>query len=997
MNCQNFRQFSELYEVSPRNENCKPKTKGGIPMKHNLKNSFSVCQTICLGTVLSISFTLPSLAEEFNPIRRNKRFFSEEIQPNAKAKRLGLMSVIAPNPVEPQIPEQFFEGNVPESFTNGVLTQLGVKRKKGRHGRTATEKEILARAEADKQNKYLVPFAVIDTGVDLSVPEVRSLMQFDIVDGEIVGSGFDFLSGKPWGIPYIQDPWMYVLGADEVTPGTLLIKGALENPITYLSDLNERVMSLITEAIRNNPSLKTSYFSKMNSKNTNMIGLLRLLQYQINPEMIEALSSEGKLLSPDMEPKNLNPSELALHGFSKSKWLLSPSSGLPDYFSSFDLEYLKGLPELQQEIAKLLNGQTEIGKEVFKNLGNLNLYLRGHHFTAKSPLAQIRAYSLEMVSNQIAAKKLGTQIYHPMFELLLTLRQMKAEKPQMTYEALIDHAVSTYSQTMKWMQKDSVTAFEPALMMELQSNIDSLDQVKRFILGAENAKSIDDILLEFEKNGSQLLGKTENTINRKFAIRARYPGLHPTTMGDYHGTHVATTARTYLDEDFYRIVSYRIGLGLVAGNRPVENVWAKKNIDAMYEWFKKPVVAQAIYNLFTEDSKMNFPFDVNTEEGRLKLADFMRERFVSYHTRDASASGIVGQALHWNLVEAVKDISKRKIPVANLSIGGHFEQPEHYPTIDTTAERIGSSLDFIFGEFQKYTVAEAISTYGKNTMFFMAAGNANNFGDAEKLSNYPADLRSPWLKRAKGDNVEKLPGEKLGNLIGVMSLNPKKRTSNFSNLILTDNEIYLIRGENIRANSMSYSMETSETAIRARTPEIYMTQNHIWNLRPDDPRVQLAMKEMNMTMEEFNTYRVLIHQAIESNVHSLKIQYNDQRAEISGTSMASPSAAALALVEYYKRLKAADKSNAEAYGKKGFRPSEINAALKKMATKMILGTKRLQLPTLQEFQKNAPPTEEELALKRELNRRRGETESATQQFPVSKNALTKSCTSFYAP
>ena len=702
-----------------------------------------------LSFILTISFSLQGLAKDPD-VKSSRRSRAKIGIESATERRLGIRSVDARNPVIYQGAEGFFaNGVVPKSFRSSQRNAPGWKQ---------FEKEIVARVAAD-QKRSLVKFAVIDTGVDPGNKVARDHIAFKVVDGKVVGAGLDLMGNSGYAFPHLLDPWAMLIGSGGLNEDDLILSPN-ENANKYLSDLNEKVMGQVLSAIKSNPKLATTFFTKMNSKNTNLIGLLRILSYQINSDANKQLATTGHTIQPNMKTDALDGVEKSLLTFANGEWIMAPESGLPDFFANYDLERMEGIVELKQTISTIINDKTAIGTAVFKMTSDTSRYFRAYHFDFNDPIELIYSYTFEKLSTLIAQNKLGSQVNHPAYAFYLSLRKIKTRAPQLTWNQIIDSALAVYQNVILGLQQDPVTKRRADEMAKLNAQLLGLNQVRKFILSAAESKDIDGILAHIDAVGSLPWVANESSLNREYTLRVKHPLLHPSSMDQDHGTHVATTPVAYVGDN-YRILPYKIGLGYIKAPPSVEKPIVKRNLDAMFAWFQKPVVARSLFDLLANEAKVELNIDVSTADGRLKLAEFMNVRFESYLQRDISASGIVGQQLHWNLVTAITDVTNEKAAVGNLSLGGGFTEPEYYPTTDTDEEKIGATLDFIFGEFQKYTVAEAITTIGKNTLYFMAAGNENQISDGFTRTNYPADLRSPWLSNHKKDGEEPLPGENL--------------------------------------------------------------------------------------------------------------------------------------------------------------------------------------------------------------------------------------------
>ncbi|MBL7545178.1 MAG: S8 family serine peptidase [Bdellovibrionaceae bacterium] len=911
-----------------------------------MRNMFTALLTL----LLTISFTLNSYADRGRD--------------STAANRLGIFDYVAPNPVEIGYGHQFFVGTPPKSFESIAPRAVGLKRHTN---------DIIARTEKDKTTLGLVPFGVIDTGGDVTNNKMRSMMMFDVENNQIKGAGKNYVSGNNWAFPHHIDPWIYAVGAQGITSdqANVRIEGALEQPLAYLFDLNDRVMKTLMTAISINPKLKNSFFAKINQSNTNIVGLFRLLNYQVNAEAVTQLLAQNKALRPIHKPENIEPALKPIFNYAKTAWIMSPDSGLPDFFSQTDLEVLHGLTELKQELIKIF--ETADGKAVIKSIGNTFEYMTDHHFKAGALPEIVQAYSMAKISQQIAYKKLGSQIFSPSFDFYMTMRRLRAANPNaFTWEQVIEGSLEGYSRILETMQQDGKTLRDRGLTATIQSLLASTPMVKKFIFGNQQTQDIEGVLKYIEEKGKLPWIENESSLQRKLALRTKIPGIHRDSQEEYHGTHTSSTPEGYLGS-LARAIHYRIGLSLIVGNIEIQDQVVKKNLEAMHAWMQTPVVARGIHHKITQELGLPLNVDISTTDGQKKLAGFMTNRFIQYLALDASPSrsGLVGQNLLWEIVDAVKDMAVRKIPFGNLSIGGEVVQPAAHPTIDTPDEKIASIMDFLFGEFQKHVVAEAMATHGKNTLYFVAAGNANNIGEGYVRSNFPADLRPEWLKKFK-DPGQTLPGENLKNIVVVESSNGEGRLSNFSNKVLTDQTEFMISGENIRAQAMQFSLATPESVIQARYPEIYRLQqvmNNAMNPRTD-ARVRTAFARLGIEAEQFELMKDTINEAIEMVKHTLKLQNNDAKANISGTSMATPSVASLAMLEFSEKLLKSGKFYYQVYGEPGFTPTDIIQDLVKKSILVRIGNDNNKTNSLEKQQRFLPESEEEIRLRTQLNKSR---------------------------
>jgi hypothetical protein len=917
---------------------------------------------IILSITLTLTVTVPSFAGIIQ--RKDPKIEESNRALTDQEKRLGLLALNVETPVENQLPEQFFAGEAPQSFLNAQERFIGLK---------GLKNKIVERVNATKDEKHRVTVNIIDTGIDPTNDFAFDILDWKVENGKVVGVGKDHMSQSPWGIPQLKDAWVYAIGSEGLD-NFYRIVNPIETPLKYLDTLNEKILAEVKTAIAAEPTLKDTFFTKINSSNTNMIGLMRLLSLQIDPKMIETLGKANKILGSQTNPPKVSAEDMQLFKIASDAWLMSPEAGLPDFFSYSSLEQLKGFSEFQGIISNILSVSNPSGAALKKLVEIQMGYFRGHHFDTTTPINLLKAYTFAKLSEQIAFKKQGTQIYNPANELYLNVRRMKSIYPSLSWEQMLSRGFAVYSNILKIMQQDRLTAInfgQTSYLAYLQA---SLPLTETFLLEGNKDKDINGILKTIEQSGRVPHVKGESSLIRKWVIRTKLPNMYG--VPEMHGTHVGTTGEAYSERN-YRASPSRIGLSYVRSNLPTLKEPIKKNADALFEWFQKPLVAKALLETLKKDGMTQtkdgktLPQDVGSAENRKKLAAFVLERFLPSLIGDGSAYGVVGLDLHWNLIEDIKENAANKRTLSNLSLGGENSFPSRDAVLNTPEEKFGSKINFIFGEFQKYIVAEALATHGRGTLYVMAAGNSNNVGDGLSQVDYPADLRPVWLRQHNQDEPkDSIMGEKVPNVIIAMSANEDGKRSGFSNMIFTENAQFMARGENIKSGALRYSLATSSTMIRATFPEVSAVRKGMAEISPNDPRVVAALRTMNMSFEEFALLRDLIADTMRSTQFRLALAHNDQKAEISGTSMASPEILFMIAAELSKTLKEKGLEEKEAYGKAGFLPEDLIKVLEKVAKLEPIGTVKNSVLSVVEKQKYVPPSEESKTLTAKLENMR---------------------------
>lgn len=823
-----------------------------------------------------------------------------------KDKVEGITTPIMEYPVGAQYFNNFFEdGKMPQTLIDFRSQQYLLKQH---------SEEIIQRSEQDK-SKPLVTVAVMDIGVDLENESLRNKIKFDIKDGKVVGAGFDFMSMTPWGTHQLLDPWIYAIGAESINQyGQIKTSDSVKSPVKYLLAANDRIVNQVLERIKQSSSLNGTLFSKINSSNINMLGLLRLAQMPVSPEEYTANEKANSLSNLKTSPQL----DIA--------WTMTPSSGIPDVLESRlqELSSLQGSVEFQRIVTDVIKLPENISL-IKKEITNLNKFFQAHHFPAGATTADLSSYSMMKMSGLLALNKLGTQVETSLFDYFLLVKKIKIENPELKWDALIEQSLLVYESLLKSYYEQNVKTGEYKEIKNSQQYLEELNFLKKFVYEQNKENKLGDIFETFFTTGRLPWIKGFSSAQRKMIVRGINPLLHPEAPLADHGSHVSGTMSAYHEN--YRIFPIRVSLGMVKGNALVQQQFVERNRVALSEWLQSPIVARSVLNTLKNDAKVSkatLNYNVESEGGRKKFVEFlMSGYFEEYLKMNASQSGIVSQSLHWEIEESAKMLAQRKIPFANLSLGGEIEQPEYDRYQDNDSEKIKATLDFVFSEFQKFKIAEAVSTHGKNTLYMMAAGNSKNYADNDSRTDYPAGLSSPWLAKNRKAG-EKLPSDGMSNVTIVMSMNEINKLSNFTNLILSGEQVIAIRGEDVLSQTTSHSQWGVRKTFRRILPEV-----RFFDYDPEDGRFAKFLKDSNFPESLVKTYVKIAKSFVQVSRLILFQKYNDKMDLKDGTSMATPTAVAMASQIFQKKLERLGKklgrlvTEEEVYGKEGFTPKDI--------------------------------------------------------------------------
>jgi hypothetical protein len=123
--------------------------------------------------------------------------------------------------------------NPADSFEDGRFPrQLENLRSQIRELTVREREEILKRLELDKNNPQIIKVAVIDSGVNIAHPDLQAQLDYRVVDGRIVGAGFDVMGRAASGTHVYVDPTIFAFVSEGVRKGK--IYGTNQSPLDFL-------------------------------------------------------------------------------------------------------------------------------------------------------------------------------------------------------------------------------------------------------------------------------------------------------------------------------------------------------------------------------------------------------------------------------------------------------------------------------------------------------------------------------------------------------------------------------------------------------------------------------------------------------------------------------------------------------------------------------------------------------------------------------------------
>lgn len=765
---------------------------------------------------------------------------------------------------------------------------------------------IIERVRQDQQRSDLLRVAVIDNGVDYANPALEKAIAFDVANGEITGAGYDVLGKDNTPSPQLLNPSLFAFGAKDVIDGKIL--DAPANPLDLLLVSNQDFEKTLREKFANHPELASSFFAKGMNGSINIVGAFKFLKdlearekdpkaktpkatdpsnefipYQ--PTKTPEVPSQGPVRDQVAAQKHLGE---WLH-IAKLPWVLEPETGLPLNIPLFDLENV-------QEFGKIL-------KETFNEVD------QRQNFTQKYQtfLKFLKAWNgksadhdkaLTQLAAALAFKQYGPGINDPLYELNIRLRkQVVAEivrkNPNQNWSdfsfngenvgAVLDTILESYQKDLEqWQEKPKLSLSEK---VSIKTEIEALPQLKALKDWYIKNRGGEQTALTAEKNHSK-----RSSAFRKLLYRARHPFIDSASAETSHGTHVSGIIQN--QDPRIRIYPVRV---LTQGIKLPEA--EKEKITAEFtkrftEWLQDPLVFKAVSQLIKPLADMIGSQNLKSTDPQVLVAELLT-------LMNATISEEIGKEptnylFIGEVIEAIKKVGGQKIKIANISLGTEFKAPVVDPNEGNPEKILKNGYKFLEFEFFKYQIGSAITRFAPNTLFVVANGNSGKWVDGRSQSALPVDLSSPFLAKFE-DAKSKLiaPNNQIKNVIGVGSLAVDGQLSSFTNLIISKKTPFIMaEGESVLSPVRSLDPSGIDALTKshlAKVNKIGKTSLTLDFNEADSDDTNRKLDELSAVMTKQNVLQALV-KAINT---QMVVEFSDHHALMSGTSMASPTAAGL--------------------------------------------------------------------------------------------------------
>jgi len=766
--------------------------------------------------------------------------------------------------------------NPAELFEDGKLPKDLIRIQSQVMGLSLKEKEaIIERVKKDEKRTDLIKVAVIDSGVDLTHPDLQPFLDYKIVNGKIVGAGYDFMSHQPFGSNIFFDASLFAFGSGGIKNGKIVHKN--ESPLRLIKEINDRFREIVISEIQNDPFLNKSLFRYLTKDSFSIFGMQKILnsmgQYIRSYEEYKekgTLENEKTLLDPKKkrQAKYYDPNRGV---WTEMKLAGDSSPHLPSALGS--IEQLEGA-DLFLNIIK--NAYQVIDKE-FNYQRN---YRHLKEFISVNQAIDINDSKLDKTVNEKLMNTLdfilfGADAYNPLVKLEKIFKNAEKFK-KLSLEESIDlfiNDMKTYKDQIKNLK--TLTKEELKYLKSYDKNLSQIENILNDLIQiAHDPKS----LAEFKSN------------LRREVYRTMHPYIDQKSNENIHATHVSATIGKQLPNQI-RIIPIRVTTQSIALQETVKAQLAEEMLADFWEWSKNPFYEPLKNQILSEYGLKNME-DSTIRAGLKKqlIAESMNTVFIK------------------QLFEAIQKVGEMGAQLANVSLGMAYEKK-----INKEAKKESLIAD-LFSEYVRYKTGLLLKDKSPHTLFFVATGNEKAWIDGVTRVAFPVGIRSPRMEAlSKQLNIPEAPNNVVKNLIPVVSVNEQGFLTEFANHFIIPNvESLGSTGEEIRAATPRSSKNgTTNLVNKILSPTmLWLSQINVIISSDTLNRVKSGELTSDGLEQEIQSNEIL--SKITSKLKDIMVgifhlKNPIDRQKLSGTSMATPSATgktAVIIAELLQRFKA---------------------------------------------------------------------------------------------
>lgn len=766
--------------------------------------------------------------------------------------------------------------NPRDSFADKKLPlQLEIMANQKQELTAAIKERIVERVKRDKNNPNIFEVAVIDSGLDLWHPDYVDQLSFRLEGGEIKGVGTDLMAQDDFPSYVMIDPTLFAFGAEAVRDG--LIVKPLSSPLPFMKKINDRFTQILLEEIANNPELKKSFFARLESGAMSVFGMETALKDWTKGDAVDSYKKR-KASYPDQivtaETKYVGDGQTVTDSYldeAQKGWLLDVSTGAP--FAMRAAAYISGFDQFYDAVKTALekvHKETDFNRHAKQLKDFLSAHTKNTDGTTDNETVE-RTY--EQITREAGNYILiGYKAQDPLIKLRNTVAKLTRD-PTITTKKALDE-----------LPKITDDAF--AKLNKLDFNNEEREQLKlkRLAFNAylEAVKQMS-ILTEDSSEGDKARSNF-----RRFALRNYHPFISGETIGNLHSTHVASTVAR--QNPNIRIYPIKVVVQTITA--PVEQKRLSLEVlTNLKAWLDSPIVKKLIVEI----------------EGEYGVKDLSPEKLITQIEKFLKRNSL--DVIFINQVfEAIKTVGQKKIKIANFSLGTTYKKKHE------KAEVYASIAEDIFSEFARYKIGETIAKYAPKTLFFVATGNDQSWVDGVSRTAFPVGITSHRFRLiSEKEKLPHTPNNQVHNVVAVGSVNPNRGTlTPFTNLLIDPNipQIFSTGEEimgSIPSSASAQYQKLAQESLGLANKTLSGFDDSLKKFRGKNKDNDfIDLKEKILSLNHVVTNVDLLYPSF------LQTQIAITRDELSGTSMATPTAAG----------KTADEEN-KLQMKLGLRPENI--------------------------------------------------------------------------
>jgi len=744
-------------------------------------------------------------------------------------------------------------------FKDGVPKMLETIRNPLNRLSLQQKEHILERIKKDEKRTDLIEVAVIDSGVDITHPDLIDQIKYEIRDGKIIGSGVDLLGKTPFASNYFVDPTLFAFGAKEVD--YLQIKGAQESPIQLMRQIDEKFKALVLSKIANDPILNKSVFANITRDSFTVFRFLKISEEAKDhlEDYNQNLKENSLITTEDLNnPIDANVSgnkKMAIQRLASSSLYLNENGELPEIFS-----YLSQIQGGDRLINILLESFEQINME-FNFTENINKI--GIFKTAKNNIT----FSEKDIKDNTESY-LGKRIpfilwgYHAI-DPIKRIRKMFDEVPMLKGKGISEGADIIFNY---YQEKLSGLLQSQDLPPNLAQKLKKKGEKEKMSEGLSELRQLLKTFGELENNPIEYK-KVLSQLRRTY-VHDSHVFLAKETLNNEHGTHVSGIIAA--QDPRIRIVPVRATVQTVDLPESTKKELSEAMLDKVLKWMELPI-AQELRSM------------IASEYGKKSISDTTLKSELKKYLK----ANTLNLVFINDLFNAIEEVGTRNIKLANISLGTVFKKTYN------DKKSLSSIAEDIFAEFVRYEAGVRLVEKAPNTLFLIATGNDGDWVDGVSKTAFPVGITS--LRARKLSETLKLPptpNNIAKNILAVGSVNSNRNLTEFTN-ILIDPHVPTIfsTGESITSSVPGLKDEASE-GLAADLAMKYIKAIALIGLADLSKQEKLSFdKKLDAAMEniKFNFINEL-YKELGVLAHA---QYPIKRAKMSGTSMATPTATGL--------------------------------------------------------------------------------------------------------